>query len=443
MTGKLRNLWTKDSETNFQYRPRRYWVGVGTDMPSDSYLFNRIDWFSFERELKAAIFSKIYSIDGNRLLNTSVEDLCGYFEQEYKFDVPVLHEDQAESDTDDAKIDVSHDPRRHISDRSRPFYITGTRVEITVPFTGDRRAFDIRPTKFLSLGELSARIQNSLLIIGTEGVDMTQEQVKSRITGTLGDIRSYLEWLRNDAGKFNDGIRQLARMYIEQRRQKLLDDRNLTNELGFPLKRRPDVPKTFPAPDVRRKIRPSMPSAGKSPYNPEPVLSGDDYEHILSVMHNMALVMERSPSAFISADENTLRSHFLVQLNGHYEGQATGETFNFEGKTDILIRVDGRNIFIAECKFWSGAKKLGETIDQLLCYASWRDTKTAIVVFSRNKGFSEVLETIPAVVKNHPNFKREIKTEAEESWFRYIFGQKNDPNREMFLTILTFDLPRG
>ena len=412
-------------------------------MPGNSYLFNKIEWFSFEQKLKTDIFSEIQSIDGNRLLNTSAEDLCGYFEQKYKFDVPVLHENQAESDAYDAKIDVSHDPRRHILDRSGPFYIIGTRVETEVPFTGDQRAFDIRPTKFLSPGELSARIQDSSLIIGTEGVDMTQEQVKSRITGTLGDIRIYLGWLRDDAGKFNDGIRQLARMYIEQRRQKLLHDRNLANELGFPLKRRPDAPKTFPAPDVRRKVKPAMPSASKSPYKPEPVLSGDDYEHILSVMHNMTLVMERSPSAFISADENTLRSHFLVQLNGHYEGQATGETFNFEGKTDILIRVDGKNIFIAECKFWSGAKKLGETIDQLLGYASWRDTKTAIVVFSRNKGFSEVLETIPAVVKNHPNFKRKIKTEAEETRFRYVFGQKNDPGREMLLTILAFDLPRG
>jgi hypothetical protein len=38
--------------------------------------------------------------------------------------------------------------------------------------------------------------------------------------------------------------------------------------------------------------------------------------------------------------EEDLRQHFLVQLNGQYEGQATGETFNFQGKTDILIRAE-------------------------------------------------------------------------------------------------------
>ena len=40
-----------------------------------------------------------------------------------------------------------------------------------------------------------------------------------------------------------------------------------------------------------------------------------------------------------------LRQHFLVQLNGQYEGQAVGETFNYEGKTDILIRSEGKKPF--------------------------------------------------------------------------------------------------
>jgi hypothetical protein len=41
-----------------------------------------------------------------------------------------------------------------------------------------------------------------------------------------------------------------------------------------------------------------MPKASTAPYKPEPVLSMEDYDHILSVISNMAHVMERSPSAF-------------------------------------------------------------------------------------------------------------------------------------------------
>jgi hypothetical protein len=72
-----------------------------------------------------------------------------------------------------------------------------------------------------------------------------------------------------------------------------------------------------------------------------------------------------------------------AELNGVFKGQATGETFNFQGKTDILIRVDEKNVFIAECKFWKGEKVFIGTIDQLLSYLSWRDTKAAVIVFRK------------------------------------------------------------
>ncbi|UBF28144.1 hypothetical protein K9N68_09790 [Kovacikia minuta CCNUW1] len=69
----------------------------------------------------------------------------------------------------------------------------------------------------------------------------------------------------------------------------------------------------------------------------------------------MSIVMERDPETFKTIQEESLRTHFLVQLNADYKGQATGETFNSKGKTDILLHVRGENIFIAECKFWKGS----------------------------------------------------------------------------------------
>jgi hypothetical protein len=105
-----------------------------------------------------------------------------------------------------------------------------------------------------------------------------------------------------------------------------------------------------------------------------------------------------------------------------------------------LIRSDGKNIFIAECKFWSGSKKLGETIDQLLSYSSWRDTKTAVVVFNRNRDFSKVLTAIPEAVRAHPNYKRDLPGSTETT-FRFQFANRDDRNREMFVTVLAFDVP--
>ena len=123
---------------------------------------------------------------------------------------------------------------------------------------------------------------------------------------------------------------------------------------------------------MRRKLAPKLPPATAGAFKPEPALEEAEYQHILGIMENMAQVLERSPKAFYNLDEAGLRTHFLVQLNGHYQGQATGETFNFFGKTDILLRSGDRNIFIAECKFWGGPSNLTDTIEQLLGYLSWQ-----------------------------------------------------------------------
>ncbi len=168
----------------------------------------------------------------------------------------------------------------------------------------------------------------------------------------------------------------------------------------------------------------------------------EHYEHVLTVIQNMTQMMERSPSTFATMGEEVLRDHYLVQLNGQFEGQATGETFNAAGKTDILLRIDGKNSFIGECKFWKGAKGYSETIDQLLSYQSWRDTKTAILVFNRNRDTSKVLEEVKTTTEAHPNYKRTLNWK-HESGFRFVMHHPTDANRELTMTVLVFDIPQA
>jgi hypothetical protein len=221
----------------------------------------------------------------------------------------------------------------------------------------------------------------------------------------------------------------------------LLNDQNLVVGLGFPLKQRSDAITTYVTSQVKRKLQIRPPIASNVPYKPEPVLSNDDYDHILKILTDMTFVMERTPKAFTSLNEEAIRTFFLVLLNGHYEGKATAETFNCSGKTDILIRENGKNLFIAECKFWRGPKQFKDTIDQLLGYTSWRDTKTAILLFNKKKDFSKVLDAIPQTVEEHPNYKSKGKT--DETIFRYVFGHMGDQNRELLLTVMAFDIPNA
>ena len=150
---------------------------------------------------------------------------------------------------------------------------------------------------------------------------------------------------------------------------------------------------------------------------------------------------KRSRSTFVQMKEEQIRDLILVNLNGHYEGDATGETFNAQGKTDILIRADDRNVFIAECKFWAGPKSLLAAIDQILGYLTWRDTKAALLLFCKNIDFTNTLSSIATAVPEHPNFKRELKT-ISDTHVRYLFRQKDDPVRDLYLAVQAFYIPK-
>ncbi len=142
---------------------------------------------------------------------------------------------------------------------------------------------------------------------------------------------------------------------------------------------------------------------------------------------------------FASLAEEAIRNHFFLQLNGHYEGGATGETFNASGKTDILIRVNDRNIFIAKCKFWRGKEDFNESVDQLLSYLSWRDTKCSLLVFNKTRNSSAIREKMHEIMEARPEYRRTVSYDPNGD-SRYIFVKESDPGREIIIMTQLYDI---
>ena len=407
---------------------------------SSGYLFSSKELRDIMDANRNALVQEVERMDANRILNTSPVDLECYLTEKYSLVVPTLDRVAWSASETETQIDVRHDQNRWISDRNRPCLIPGQRIDIEVPIAGDPELLYARASTSSSMPPRAQIRGQSLLLTYDIAHDSQQRDIKQEAEKMLSDIEQHLGWLRSDLGAFNQALVTQAEQAITARRTRILANQGRVAALGIPLRERTDAPKTYAVPEVRRKIAPMLPPATTAAFEPEPALDAENYEHILSVIQNMAHVMERSPSAFKSMGEEDLRQHFLVQLNGHFEGAATGETFNVNGKTDILLRSNGKNVFIAECKFWKGSKQYRETIDQLLGYTAWRDTKTAILVFNRGTAMSTVVNAIEAETPSHKNFKR-IVSWNHESGFRYVFQHGDDPNREFMLTVLVFDVP--
>jgi hypothetical protein len=211
----------------------------------------------------------------------------------------------------------------------------------------------------------------------------------------------------------------------------------LNGALGLPVRHHAQPPRSVPVArkriDIRRiQERPS----GKAPHKDEWTLDQAIYEEVIEIVQSMNKAFERSPGTTSKLKEPELRDQILIQLNGTFAGAAGGELFNGNGKTDILVRVEDRNVFIGGCKFWSGEKAIAEAIDQLLGYTVWRDTKAALVLFIRQASVSDIIEKADATIRAH-RFKRAGAATGDPSVRRnFVLHQKDDENREIQAALL-------
>lgn len=404
------------------------------------YLFGKYDLSLVLQNQVGEMRNEINQFAENYVLNVSESDLTTYLKGKYSIEPITLGEPFIAS-SGETDIDVSHDPMRGGYGDGRPIFVKGMQVHIKVPFTGDGQLFWCRPSSF-TLSPPRASVSAGFLEFYMTGDRLVGEDIRRSLGSALAEIDGYLRNIRTACEGHNASLERLIHDLFEFRKKRLLSNREVVASIGLPIQAKTDAPRTYTVPSVQRKPEIRTPVVKEKAFVPEPTLDEKEYEHILSIIRGMVSVIERSPKEFAHIGEEGLRSHFLVQLNGQYQGRATGETFNYEGKTDILIREGDKNVFIAECKIWKGEAELLKAVNQILAYLHWRDTKAALLVFNRNKAFSDVLAKAPAAIQRHPNCKKLIRNVGETEW-RFLFSNKDDANRELQLAVLLFDVPSG
>jgi hypothetical protein len=385
-----------------------------------------------ERELAQAA----ETISPDHALARSAEELTAELVEHFRIEPLVLDWESKTASIEDAKVDVSGDFRRGILPGEGPVWIAGSRLTFRVLFTGERDLVKYRPSHSTFNPPRGIVGNHDLRLVATAPVDQ-REGLAAALEAEIAKIEIYVGHVNADVESFNKHLEGTARQHVEQRRAKVIGDRELVAKLGVQVEKREDAAPTYAVAPARRPVTEVR---GHKPNAPEPVLRAEVYEQILDIAQGMSVAMERSPSTFARLNEEALRDFFLVSLNGQYQGGATGETFNFEGKTDILIREKGRNVFIAECKFWDGPAKLAATVDQLLGYTSWRDTQTAIFIFNRRRSLTQVMSAISPTIASHAAFVREIPYRGETER-RFVLRHRDDPERELTLTVLVFEVP--
>lgn len=397
-----------------------------------------------ERQKRAA--GIVDGIPQERFLISTDEQLVSYVEAQVRVEPIELHEEARSMQQEECQVDVSGDRRRFFGDEVQgPFYLPGTKVTITIPFTGEPWIFRYRTSSYWTVFPhgvvMEARGgQPALLVIKIEQAhDTNPEQFKQAFESEIDLIRKFLGNAKNEVETYNRQLPGIILSLIQHRRQRLEKHQGIAALLDIPLQSKPGAPSFEPI-RIEPRSLPKLPVPPKTGLKPEPGITTEMYEKILSIIRHEARTYETAPSTFAKFDEEELRDVILAHLNGHLEGKAAGEVFRRNGKTDICIQQENRAAFVGECKVWQGAGQVCDALDQMLGYLTWRDSKAAFVMFNKTvKDFSSILANFPEAASKHHCFIQWQEAEHAGEW-RALMRSIEDEGRTVTVHIFAINI---
>lgn len=318
-------------------------------------------------------------------------------------------------------------------------------IIVTIPFEGNYNLFYCMPSR-------------STVVYLEKNVVIGKSNIKATITLTQFDENAYfsevnkiistvstnLPTIHAETKPWNDGLETLIQQALENRKGVVSKKFDFMEKIG--LKVNPKSTEYLVPPTITKKAIPTPATETSKTVAKEkvPILQQEVYTDIREVLYNVGKAIERKPSIYKDKHEEDLRDIFLLFLETRYEATTgIGEAFNKKGKTDILLKYakDGTNLFVAECKFWKGQKKLTEGIDQLLGYLTHRDTKTALIFFVDQKEMTSIVSTIKTEISNHKNYNKHIKDTYEHS-ISYEFTLPDDGDKKIQVEVMLFHFPK-
>jgi hypothetical protein len=370
-------------------------------------------------------------IPAEQFMDTPVQEIVNAMVEEYGEDQIVLHEGQKTMDQQEAQVRMDYGSGFTGMRPGQSRVLSGYRVEWFIPFEGHPALLKMKPSQHIAFNAPTADIRESEIVLRWEGLQLDQRQIEGQFERELDMIRRSFGFINTDLVGWMKQLPNIAEQLVMARRGRLEAAKALETAMGIPMRRREMAPPPVP---IRRK-RSGLKRLERRPRQPkqqEWILEQALYEDVLEIIQSMGRAFERTPDSFAKFGEEGLRDHILLQLNGTFEGQAGGELFNGNGKTDILVRVEDHTVFVGECKVWSGESNFTKAIGQLLGYLVWRDTKAALVIFITQKDVSAVIEKADAALRAHPNFIRDGAASADRNSRRnYVLHNEDDPDKHI------------
>jgi len=405
----------------------------------DNVLFNSIDWHQFSEGLIATIRTEASNLSKETFEANSLDQIVEHIVSAHRLEPLKLNPDQKEQDVIPITQTIDYTNSSFgISafDEDRIMKVPAYKAVVHVPFEGTARLWSVSPsTKQLDYSAADVVGNKLTFSLEFQESSATAEGIASAIDGKISSININVANVNKDLSGFNDRLEVVATDAVNKRFEQVNKLDAIKTALKIPLEK---TNNPSPLNQVKVTVKKIAPLSTKKD-EPGAYISDSDYDHILDSIRGAGASMESNRASEFQ-DEEALRDVMLVVLSGSIiSGVAAGELFHKKGKTDISIPFENKATFVAECKLWKGAKYIDDGLDQLLNYTTWRDAKTALVIFNKdNANFSAIQSQINDIFTARKNYVRTVK-QREGEW-RFVLTKPDDPGRQIEVHILLFDL---
>jgi len=395
-----------------------------------------------------SVKNKILQFSEDKIITSTKKALIDAVYLELKVNPLRLIDKGKDFNVTETQIDVNSRRLRVNSFLQESHYVDGTGVELLISYEGDDFLWNCTPNSWTGrypIGEIKTTVPHKSNILRLYYEQRVEDDLKNALAffeGQLKLIEEYIGYQNEDIIKFNKSLWVNIEVELNKRIGNVKRHDELRKMLSVELNINPSAPSLQPV-ELKRKHVSSKNAHDKKSEESDITEYGiyeKDFEHILSVIRHEGSTFETVPHILKHHGEEDLRSFVLAHLNGHYEGNATGETFRSSGKTDIRIEFENRAAFVGECKIWSGKKDFLSAIDQLLGYLVWRDCKASIIIFNKkNSGFHGILRQISKIIESHSQFEEHVFSQNGNEW-RELFSSPGDVDRKITIHFFLFDL---
>lgn len=403
------------------------------------------------RKLYGELEGEIDSFADEKIVNCDVDEWTEYLTEKYQVEPISFYVDYATRSIQKTQI-KRNNPWGHFGDvygEPQFYMVDGCNIDYKVPFSGDDVLLKCTPSTYImtsfeifgfqkpsntNYGFITIRLSYTNQEMKGFG-DNLEEKVNSDFRNQFSSFEKMSGYANDDIRSYNENLTSNVQQLLNKRREKADVFFSFSKALKIPLNLNSSSPNLTPIP-LKKPHRANLNEPKPHAQEQQFYIDDSDFENIIKIIHLCGTALEESAKTFNQFNEEALRDYIKGMLSSHYENTVTGETFRRVGKTDIQIQREDKAAFIAECKVWHGIKLFSDAIEQLFCYATWKDTKLSLIIFNKeNKNFAGVQQQVQSWLKEN--------CKSCKQWNSNIWDcvkYREDTGRDVRLAVALYDV---